>query len=133
MKNRKQIIGILLILIIVSFSAYLISKRNLCVTGYVLNGDKLQISINNNDYTIRKNSSSNKSLPSFIYEDIKFRSIKNVDQIHVICDSSEIILIDTIILLNKNNTNPRVFFENPVENKYERKVFLLNDSGLITY
>jgi hypothetical protein len=105
------------------------SKRKLHITGFSLKGDKITVSINGKDYLIENSRSADKPMLNYLYQELEYRSLKHNDLIHIKSDSSKFELIDTILILNKNNVRPRVFFADPYSNNNMRKVRLINDIG----
>ncbi len=131
--KRKSMIFVLMVVLFIGVLFYLPSKRKLTVTGYAYRGDSINIMINGNGYFIKIDSGSNKNIQLLIDKDIKYRNMKNPDEIHIKLDSENVAVIDTFLQLNKKNVKPRLFFDKPDETNSKREVFLINDSSMLIY
>lgn len=136
MKGNKKIAFTIIIILLISIAGFFLYKksvRKLIVTGYAHKNDSINLIINSKRHPIKLDNHSKDGYEILIYKELFYNSYRNNDDIHVVSDSSGKIIIDTTLVLSKKNTHGRVFFENPVETNYKRKVCLLNDSAMIIY
>jgi hypothetical protein len=132
MTRIKISVIFLAILTVVTFIYLSKSKRKLYITGFALDGDKVILTINGKSYPVENNRHADRSNLNYLYKEVEYRSWKHNDLIHIKLDSSNFEFIDTVIILINSNVKPRVYFDDPYLNNNIRKVFLANDSSLIT-
>ncbi|MFA7687895.1 MAG: hypothetical protein WCY25_08525 [Moheibacter sp.] len=59
---------------------------------------------------------------------------KNKDfKIRVVLDSNNLKLIDTVVIIKKENKEPFILFADPKDTRFKRKIFIDDDSRYIKY
>lgn len=130
LKNIKY----LFIIIIVYMSCK--PKKSILITGFAHKNDHISILDENNKiiYNLIVNTDFNDFSNLYVlYEETKIYK-KNKDfNLRIILDSSNIKLIDTIVIINKENKEPFILFADPKDVGFKRKIFIDDDSKYIKY
>lgn len=126
--------SLLLILLISIVSCE--SKENILITGVAHKNDIITIFNDNNQdvfkMTVNSNSIDNSGY-CVLYEETKIYKKNRDFELRVVLDSSNLILIDTIIVIKKENKEPYILFADPKDFGFKRKVFIDDDSKYIKY
>lgn len=126
--------SLLLILLISIVSCE--SKENILITGVAHKNDIITIFNDNNQdvfkMTVNSNSIDNSGY-CVLYKETKIYKKNRDFELRVVLDSSNLILIDTIIVIKKENKEPYILFADPQDFGFKRKVFIDDDSKYIKY
>ena len=129
-KLQNSSLLILHLFVMQVFTAYS-GKRDVIVTGYVFQGEKLEISYNEAKLTpfdFRVNN--NKTGLQFFYEQKQLKG-KNIE-VKATIDSGEIRLLDTLLVIPDINKTPLISFLHPATTS-KRELFLADSDTMLKY
>lgn len=112
------------------------SKENILITGVAHKNDIITIFNDNNQdvfkMTVNSNSIDNSGY-CVLYEETEIYKKNRDFELRVVLDSSNLILVDTIIVIKKENKEPFILFADPKDFGFKREVFIDDDSKYIKY
>lgn len=112
------------------------SKESILITGLAHKNDIITI-FNENNLDVFKMTVNTNSIDisgyCVLYEETKIYKKNRDFELRVVLDSSNSILIDTTIVIKKENKEPFILFADPKDVGFKRKIFLDDDSKYIKY
>lgn len=122
-----------LLIIIITFMSCK-PKESILITGFAHKNDNISILDEKNRivYNLIVNTDFNSFSNLYVlYEETKIYK-KNKDfNLRITLDSNNIRLIDTIVIINKENIKPFILFADPKDVGFKRKIFIDDDSKYI--
>lgn len=112
------------------------NKESILITGLAHKNDIITIFNENNQDVFKMTVNTNSidiSGYCVLYEETKIYKKNRDFELRVVLDSSNSILIDTTIVIKKENKEPFILFADPKDVGFKRKIFLDDDSKYIKY
>ncbi|MES1181681.1 MAG: hypothetical protein ABUL44_02700 [Flavobacterium sp.] len=126
---------ILLIIVVVLVATSCAKQRKISLIGFAYQGDKIILHAEQNkkiNISVNEGCSKN-SLCSFSRE-VKLNSEDNGIRVNIVIDSSNVKLLDTLVIIPKNYKEPFISFLHPtVETNYSRELFIADEDGFPKY
>lgn len=132
LEYMKYLFTVLTIILLVSCKP----KENILITGVAHKNDIITIFDDSNQIVFEMTvNTSSIDISGFcvLYEETKIYK-KNKDfKLRVVLDSSSLRLVDTIVVIKKENIEPFILFSDPKDVGFKRKIFIDDDSKYIKY
>jgi hypothetical protein len=129
MRNDSLIISGILGLLLLSSSN---RKREVTIVGFMYPKEHVEVSFDG-----KKWSPVNSNMTPQPYNLLAFYEQRKIDvsnkEFRAKVDSAGIVLLDTLLLISKNNKSPLISFISPLETMPKRAVFTADDDTLLKY
>jgi hypothetical protein len=129
--KRKMLFVIISVILTVLVTVYISNSRKVEILGFANENEKIIIKFPYKCYKFTVKGDNEGGTLRYFYRETRFFSICNKSRISIQIDSSNVNLLDTLILLTKSNRLPIISFQNPRKISFKRCFFIIDKKDIV--